>query len=89
MVNYITKVKQSRFSKKYLKSYQFNYKIIRKNATLKVSNEAFKDIRDIKFTKVQYGKMCYKDESMLFNKNVLIADQKHQKNLNWQARLVS
>ena len=50
---------------------------------------SFKDIRGIKFTKVQYGKMCYKDEPMLFNKNVLIADQKQQKNLNWQAMLVS
>ena len=34
----------------------------------------FKDIGDIKFTKVQYGKMCYKDERKLFNKSVLIAD---------------
>ena len=50
---------------------------------------SFKDIRDIKFTKVQYGKMCYKDERMLFNKSVLIADQKQQKNLNWQTMLVS
>ena len=38
--------------------------------------ESFKDIQDIKFTKVQYGKICYKDKRMLFNKSVLIADQK-------------
>ena len=43
---------------------------------------SFKDIRDTKFAKVQYGKMCYKDERMLFNKSVLIADQKQQNNLN-------
>ena len=49
----------------------------------------FKDIRDTKFTKVQYGKMCYKHERMLFNKSVLIADQKQQKNLNWQTMLLS
>ena len=40
---------------------------------------SFKDIRDIKFTKVQCGKICYKDERMLFNKSTLIADQKQQK----------
>ena len=40
---------------------------------------SFKDIRDIKFTKVQYSKMCYKDERMLFNKNVLIPNQKQKK----------
>ena len=34
----------------------------------------FKDIRYIKFTKMQYGKMRYKDERKLFNKSVLIAD---------------
>ena len=50
---------------------------------------SFKDIRDIKFTKVQHGKMCYKDERMLFNKSVLIADQKQQQKLNWQTMLVS
>ena len=59
MVNYVTIVKQSRSSKNYLKNFQFNYRIIRKNALLQISNGAsFKDNRDIKFTKAQYRKMC-------------------------------
>ena len=79
MVNYITKVKQSRSSEKYLKNFQFNYRVIRKNALLRISNGVLQRHPSIKFTKVQYGKMCYKNERILLNKSVLIADQKQNK----------
>ena len=79
MVNYITQVKWSRSSKKYLKNFQFNYRIIWKIALWRISSEVLqRHLRHIKFTKVQYGKMCYKDELMLYNKNVLKSDQKQQ-----------
>ena len=46
--------------------FSFNYRIIRKDKLLRISNEVLqRHLSHIKFTKVQYSKMCYKDESKL------------------------